>query len=183
MRKRDKETMDIIGILLLFGVQIYFGESRSVSASEERIVVCRPRELDAYSQDPNTFHEGSCPNTPAPDEVPNGACHKCECWSDTNCDKHKKCCYNGCKNTCMESVVVAPAPVIDWLAEPPRQRTAGNAWLISGPEEPYAAETCSTTFFDDGGDPLQCPTGYICYIEDEGDAEHGIPNIGICIRE
>ncbi|XP_071841286.1 WAP four-disulfide core domain protein 1-like [Apostichopus japonicus] len=175
--------MDVLGFLLLF-MGLHLVHTHSVSTSEEKIVICRPRDLaSVFSEDPHIFHEGSCPTTPAPDEVPRNACHQCECWSDANCDEQEKCCYNGCKNTCVDSVIVAPAAVIDWLDEPPRQRTAGNAWLIPGPEEPYAAETCTTTFFEDGGDPLKCPTGYFCYIEDEGDVENGIPNAGTCIRE
>ncbi|PIK36527.1 putative WAP four-disulfide core domain protein 1 [Apostichopus japonicus] len=130
--------MDVLGFLLLF-MGLHLVHTHSVSTSEEKIVICRPRDLaSVFSEDPHIFHEGSCPTTPAPDEVPRNACHQCECWSDANCDEQEKCCYNGCKNTCVDSVIVAPAAVIDWLDEPPRQRTAGNAWLIPGPEEPYA---------------------------------------------
>ncbi|PIK51082.1 putative WAP four-disulfide core domain protein 1 [Apostichopus japonicus] len=132
--------MDVLGFLLLF-MGLHLVHTHSVSTSEEKIVICRPRDLaSVFSEDPHIFHEGSCPTTPAPDEVPRNACHQCECWSDANCDEQEKCCYNGCKNTCVDSVIVAPAAVIDWLDEPPRQRTAGNAWLIPGPEEPYAGK-------------------------------------------
>lgn len=83
-----------------------------------------------FSEDPHIFHEGSCPTTPAPDEVPRNACHQCECWSDANCDEQEKCCYNGCKNTCVDSVIVAPA------AGKKRTLVRSNSWTSERQSSP-----------------------------------------------
>lgn len=136
------------------------------------------RDLAIQSLTPNR-HVGRCP--PPPDQIPEDACSQCGCRSDRVCPVEQKCCFNGCQYTCMNPM--KPPPAFDWLNEPMRQRTSGNAWLITGPEKTHTVESCSTSTFDEGdGILLECPTGYQCYITYGGDAENNIPNKGTCIQ-
>uniref|UniRef100_A0ACB8EBF4 WAP four-disulfide core domain protein 1 n=1 Tax=Sphaerodactylus townsendi TaxID=933632 RepID=A0ACB8EBF4_9SAUR len=118
-----------------------------------------------------------CP--PPPQTLPDGACEVPGCRSDSECERHKRCCYNGCIYACLESV--QPPPVLDWLVQPKPRWLGGNGWLLDGPEEALQAEACSTT--EDGEETLRCPTGYECHIINPGNAAEGIPNRGQCIRQ
>ncbi|XP_059507734.1 WAP four-disulfide core domain protein 1 isoform X2 [Stegostoma tigrinum] len=118
-----------------------------------------------------------CP--PPPQALPDRACDVPSCRSDSECERHKRCCYNGCIYACLESV--KPPPVLDWLIQPKPRWLGGNGWLLDGPEEVLQAETCSTT--EDGDEPLHCPTGYDCHIINPGNPAEGIPNRGQCIKQ
>ncbi|XP_074737439.1 WAP four-disulfide core domain protein 1 isoform X3 [Strix uralensis] len=117
-----------------------------------------------------------CP--PPPQTLPERACEVPSCRSDSECERHKRCCYNGCIYACLESV--QPPPVLDWLVQPKPRWLGGNGWLLDGPEEVLQAEACSTT--EDGDEPLHCPTGYECHIINPGNTAEGIPNRGQCIK-
>ncbi|XP_027701694.1 WAP four-disulfide core domain protein 1 isoform X1 [Vombatus ursinus] len=118
-----------------------------------------------------------CP--PPPQTLPKGACEVTSCRSDSVCERHKRCCFNGCTYACLESV--QPPPVLDWLVQPKPRWLGGNGWLLDGPEEVLQAEACSTT--EDGAEPLHCPTGYECHIINPGNSAEGIPNRGQCIKQ
>ncbi|KAM4720812.1 WAP four-disulfide core domain protein 1 [Rhinophrynus dorsalis] len=118
-----------------------------------------------------------CP--PPPQSLPERACEVPSCRSDSECELHKRCCYNGCIYACLESV--QPPPVLDWLVQPKPRWLGGNGWLLDGPEEILQAEACSTT--EDGDEPLHCPTGYECHIINPGSPAEGIPNRGQCIKQ
>ncbi|XP_069492325.1 WAP four-disulfide core domain protein 1 isoform X1 [Ambystoma mexicanum] len=118
-----------------------------------------------------------CP--PPPQMLPDRACEVPSCRSDSECERHKRCCYNGCIYACLESV--QPPPVLDWLVQPKPRWLGGNGWLLDGPEEVLQAEACSTT--EDGDEPLHCPTGYECHIIIPGNPTEGIPNRGQCIKQ
>ncbi|XP_072492294.1 WAP four-disulfide core domain protein 1 isoform X5 [Notamacropus eugenii] len=118
-----------------------------------------------------------CP--PPPQTLPKGACEVTSCRSDSVCERHKRCCFNGCIYACLESV--QPPPVLDWLVQPKPRWLGGNGWLLDGPEEVLQAEACSTT--EDGAEPLHCPTGYECHILNPGNSAEGIPNRGQCIKQ
>uniref|UniRef100_F6ULC4 WAP four-disulfide core domain protein 1 n=1 Tax=Monodelphis domestica TaxID=13616 RepID=F6ULC4_MONDO len=118
-----------------------------------------------------------CP--PPPQTLPKGACEVTSCRSDSVCERHKRCCFNGCTYACLESV--QPPPVLDWLVQPKPRWLGGNGWLLDGPEEVLQAEACSTT--EDGAEPLHCPTGYECHILNPGNSAEGIPNRGQCIKQ
>ncbi|XP_041078407.1 WAP four-disulfide core domain protein 1-like [Polyodon spathula] len=118
-----------------------------------------------------------CP--PPPQMLPERACEVPSCRSDSECERHKRCCYNGCIYACLESV--QPPPVLDWLVQPKPRWFGGNGWLLDGPEEVLQAEVCSTT--EDGDEPLHCPTGYECHIIHPGNPAAGIPNRGQCIKQ
>ncbi|XP_020382458.1 WAP four-disulfide core domain protein 1 [Rhincodon typus] len=118
-----------------------------------------------------------CP--PPPQALPDRACDVPSCRSDSECERHKRCCYNGCIYACLESV--KPPPVLDWLVQPKPRWLGGNGWLLDGPEEVLQAEACSTT--EDGDEPLHCPTGYDCHIINPGNPAEGIPNRGQCIKQ
>ncbi|KAI1890044.1 hypothetical protein AGOR_G00169160 [Albula goreensis] len=111
-----------------------------------------------------------CP--PPPQMLPERACEVPSCRSDSECERHKRCCYNGCIYACLESVQ-PPQPKPRWLG--------GNGWLLDGPEEVLQAEACSTT--EDGDEPLHCPTGYECHIISPGNPSTGVPNRGQCIKQ
>ncbi|XP_020844921.1 WAP four-disulfide core domain protein 1 isoform X2 [Phascolarctos cinereus] len=117
-----------------------------------------------------------CP--PPPQTLPKGACEVTSCRSDSVCERHKRCCFNGCTYACLESV--QPPPVLDWLVQPKPRWLGGNGWLLDGPEE-VLQEACSTT--EDGAEPLHCPTGYECHIISPGSSAEGIPNRGQCIKQ
>ncbi|TRY85236.1 hypothetical protein DNTS_009274 [Danionella cerebrum] len=117
-----------------------------------------------------------CP--PPPQMLPERACEVPGCRSDSECERHKRCCYNGCIYACLESV--QPPAVLDWLVQPKPRWLGGNGWLLDGPEEVLQAEACSTT--EDGDEPLLCPTGYECHIINAGNPSAGIPNRGQCIK-
>ncbi|EMP36232.1 Calcium-transporting ATPase type 2C member 2, partial [Chelonia mydas] len=48
-----------------------------------------------------------CP--PPPQTLPERACEVPSCRSDSECERHKRCCYNGCIYACLESVQPPPA--------------------------------------------------------------------------
>uniref|UniRef100_A0A3Q3VRJ0 WAP four-disulfide core domain protein 1 n=1 Tax=Mola mola TaxID=94237 RepID=A0A3Q3VRJ0_MOLML len=135
--------------------------------------VCNPR---SHPHD-RTHTNDRCP--PPPQMLPERACEVPGCRSDSECERHKRCCYNGCIYACLESV--QPPPVLDWLVQPKPRWLGGNGWLLDGPEEVLQAEACSTT--EDGDEPLHCPTGYECHIINPGDPTAGIPNRGQCIKQ
>uniref|UniRef100_A0A8C6HK60 WAP four-disulfide core domain protein 1 n=1 Tax=Mus spicilegus TaxID=10103 RepID=A0A8C6HK60_MUSSI len=122
-------------------------------------------------------HADRCP--PPPRTLPPGACQATRCQADSECPRHRRCCYNGCAYACLE--VVPPPPVLDWLVQPKPRWLGGNGWLLDGPEEVLQAETCSTT--EDGAEPLLCPSGYECHILQPGDEAQGIPNHGQCVKQ
>ncbi|XP_069312573.1 WAP four-disulfide core domain protein 1 [Eulemur rufifrons] len=118
-----------------------------------------------------------CP--PPPRTLPPGACQAARCQADSECPRHRRCCYNGCAYACLEAV--PPPPVLDWLVQPKPRWLGGNGWLLDGPEEVLQAEACSTT--EDGAEPLLCPSGYECHILSPGDMAEGIPNRGQCVKQ
>uniref|UniRef100_A0A8C1L761 WAP four-disulfide core domain protein 1 n=1 Tax=Cyprinus carpio TaxID=7962 RepID=A0A8C1L761_CYPCA len=125
-----------------------------------------------HDREEGTQSEGMFLKAPMHCEVPG-------CRSDSECERHKRCCYNGCIYACLESV--QPPPVLDWLVQPKPRWLGGNGWLLDGPEEVLQAEACSTT--EDGDEPLLCPTGYECHIINPGNPSAGIPNRGQCIKQ
>ncbi|KAG7229842.1 hypothetical protein INR49_012491 [Caranx melampygus] len=158
----------------------------------------------------STQHQKNDRCPPPPQMLPERACEVPGCRSDSECERHKRCCYNGCIYACLESV--QPPPVLDWLVQPKPRWLGGNGWLLDGPEEVLqgecsvdqslrpkpvslyitspgfqcvsncpAAEACSTT--EDGDEPLHCPTGYECHIINPGNPSAGIPNRGQCIKQ
>ncbi|XP_021361012.1 uncharacterized protein LOC110455293 [Mizuhopecten yessoensis] len=122
-----------------------------------------------------------CP--PIPEVIPTHACKvKSKCESDLDCRKRTaRCCYNGCVRTCRRQQ--DPPAVIDWVKEPRRRLSSGISWLLSGPDIAQELEPCSTTPYTDEEDPLLCPHGYVCHVEDPGDPELDLPNRGHCIPE
>ncbi|XP_023682810.1 WAP four-disulfide core domain protein 1 isoform X1 [Paramormyrops kingsleyae] len=140
-----------------------------------------PKDYEYLNQSPLTQHQKSDRCPPPPQKLPERACEVPSCRSDSECERHKRCCYNGCIYACLESV--QPPPVLDWLVQPKPRWLGGNGWLLDGPEEVLQgeAEACSTT--EDGDEPLQCPTGYECHIIHPGVPAAGIPNRGQCIKQ
>ncbi|XP_070996694.1 WAP four-disulfide core domain protein 1-like isoform X1 [Oncorhynchus clarkii lewisi] len=129
-------------------------------------------------QSQSTQHQKNDRCPPPPQMLPERACEVPGCRSDSECERHKRCCYNGCIYACLESV--QPPPVLDWLVQPKPRWLGGNGWLLDGPDEVLQAEACSTT--EDGDEPLHCPTGYECHIINQGNPAAGIPNRGQCIK-
>ncbi|KAJ8398650.1 hypothetical protein AAFF_G00421780 [Aldrovandia affinis] len=136
-------------------------------------------KLDDYEYPGQAQHQKSDRCPPPPQMLPERACEVPSCRSDSECERHKRCCYNGCIYACLESV--QPPPVLDWLVQPKPRWLGGNGWLLDGPEEVLQAEACSTT--EDGDEPLHCPTGYECHIISPGNPSTGVPNRGQCIKQ
>ncbi|XP_018427942.1 PREDICTED: WAP four-disulfide core domain protein 1, partial [Nanorana parkeri] len=134
-------------------------------------------EYPLHPHNTNYQKNDRCP--PPPQTLPDRACEVLSCRSDSECERHKRCCFNGCIYACLESV--QPPPVLDWLVQPKPRWLGGNGWLLDGPEEVLQAEACSTT--EDGDEPLHCPTGYECHIINPGSPSEGIPNRGQCIKQ
>ncbi|XP_048966582.1 WAP four-disulfide core domain protein 1 isoform X1 [Canis lupus dingo] len=135
----------------------------------------KPRAEEAAG--PRQPRADRCP--PPPRSLPPGACQAARCQADSECPRHRRCCYNGCAYACLEAV--PPPPVLDWLVQPKPRWLGGNGWLLDGPEEVLQAEACSTT--EDGAEPLLCPSGYECHILSPGDVAEGIPNRGQCVKQ
>lgn len=127
--------------------------------------------------DPNAID--TCP--PPPSKMPRYLCNAPTCRSDGECSPRelRRCCYNGCKFTCMMKML--PPPLVDW-SEAPNMKSGG--WLLNDKED-NPVETCTTSHFDssDWTQPLLCPHGYTCHILDLGDPTNGVPNRGHCVKE
>ncbi|EHH31907.1 hypothetical protein EGK_13064 [Macaca mulatta] len=121
----------------------------------------------------------SCPPPPRP--LPDRCPQAVRCQADSECPRHRRCCYNGCAYACLEAVPPPPgrlflkiSPATSWNVRCP--------WMRSTPAcVPPTAEACSTT--EDGAEPLLCPSGYECHILSPGDVAEGIPNRGQCVKQ
>uniref|UniRef100_A0A8B9M9Z3 WAP four-disulfide core domain protein 1 n=1 Tax=Accipiter nisus TaxID=211598 RepID=A0A8B9M9Z3_9AVES len=91
---------------------------------------------------PHFLWNDRCP--PPPQTLPDRACEVPSCRSDSECERHKRCCYNGCIYACLESV--QPPPVLDWLVQPKPRWLGGNGWLLDGPEEVLQGTVHFTVF-------------------------------------
>ncbi|KAG8437485.1 hypothetical protein GDO86_008259 [Hymenochirus boettgeri] len=60
-----------------------------------------------YPLHPHNTKNDRCP--PPPQSLPEHACEVPSCRSDSECERHKRCCYNGCIYSCLESVQPPPA--------------------------------------------------------------------------
>ncbi|XP_041628215.1 WAP four-disulfide core domain protein 1 isoform X2 [Vulpes lagopus] len=89
----------------------------------------KPRAEEAAG--PRQPRADRCP--PPPRSLPPGACQAARCQADSECPRHRRCCYNGCAYACLEAV--PPPPVLDWLVQPKPRWLGGNGWLLDGPEE------------------------------------------------
>ncbi|KAK6175178.1 hypothetical protein SNE40_013695 [Patella caerulea] len=129
---------------------------------------------------PSDQFDDKCP--PVPVNLLDGACDAVICNSDRECsDESFKCCYNGCTYTCRPKV--QPPPFVDWIHEPRRRLSSGRSWLVNGPDTEREVEICSTSPVEIDEDPLMCPHGYYCNIEDFGNPRKGIPNRGHCVKK
>jgi len=154
--------------------------SSSNSATIERHFTSIAEENSVHL-DPNAID--TCP--PPPSDMPDYKSIFCEapqCRSDSECSPRelRRCCFNGCKFTCLMKML--PPPLVDW-SETPNDHKKG-LWMLDGRDDP-SVETCTTTHFDssDWEQPLLCPHGYTCHILDLGDVAKGIPNRGHCVKE
>lgn len=141
------------------------------------------------------------PQCPPPmTRLPDDACTVDPCQSDFDCTlSGQKCCYNGCLYACVH--IVRPPPLIDWRTRSSetnnidrserleeRNEYEGNIefdimpgnMLIESHRGDIIGEMCSTTV-EDGETPTECPHGYECHIEDQGNPLEGTPNRGSCI--
>ncbi|GFO21998.1 yeats domain-containing protein 4-like [Plakobranchus ocellatus] len=142
----------------------------------------QPQQGEDTNAAPSESTSDRCP--PVPKKLPTGGCDNVDqCSPDKPCaDKQLRCCFNGCVHTCLPEE--KPPIYIDWIREPKRRFLDGRSWLIPGPLDSTDVEMCSTspTEESDDADPLLCPHGYECSIDDPGKPEAGIPNIGHCVK-
>ncbi|XP_035218476.1 WAP four-disulfide core domain protein 1-like [Stegodyphus dumicola] len=100
-------------------------------------------------------------------------CKLTTCRTDDDCQStNKSCCFNGCIFTCVTKM--SPPPVIDWDDEHdvPTLRKEGEAVV-----------RCTTSPRPAPSEPVGCPKGYICKIDDYGDPIEGRYNSGVCVPE
>ncbi|XP_019327083.1 PREDICTED: WAP four-disulfide core domain protein 1 isoform X1 [Aptenodytes forsteri] len=64
-------------------------------------------EYPLHSHSSHYQKNDRCP--PPPQTLPDRACEVPSCRSDSECERHKRCCYNGCIYACLESVQPPPA--------------------------------------------------------------------------
>lgn len=135
-------------------------------------------EENSAHLDPNSID--TCP--PPPSDMPTYKSIFCEaptCHSDGECSPRelRRCCFNGCKFTCLMKML--PPPLVDW-SESPSDQNQGFLLLDN------RVETCTTSHFDSSSaweQPLLCPHGYTCHILDLGEPTKGVPNRGHCVKE
>ncbi|XP_042910389.1 WAP four-disulfide core domain protein 1 isoform X2 [Parasteatoda tepidariorum] len=116
-----------------------------------------------------SFASCPAPNFPAMEED----CKVSICHKHADCaSRNQSCCFNGCIFTCVDKI--SPPPVIDWDNEPdaPPLRKEGEAVL-----------RCTTSPRPAPSEPVGCPAGYVCRIEDHGDALDRRYNSGICVPD
>jgi len=155
--------------------------SASTSAALERHFATIAEENSAHL-DPNAID--TCP--PPPSDMPTYRSIFCEapsCHSDSECSPRelRRCCFNGCKFTCLMKML--PPPLVDW-SESPNDNKKG-LWLLDNRDD-SSVETCTTSHFDSSSSweqPLLCPHGYTCHILDLGEPTKGVPNRGHCVKE
>ncbi len=73
-------------------------------------IYCLPISQDyEYPNHPqNAQHQKNDRCPPPPQMLPERACEVPGCRSDSECERHKRCCYNGCIYACLESVQPPP---------------------------------------------------------------------------
>ncbi|XP_038224299.1 WAP four-disulfide core domain protein 1 isoform X2 [Dermochelys coriacea] len=64
-------------------------------------------EYPLHSHSAHYQKNDRCP--PPPQTLPERACEVPGCRSDSECERHKRCCYNGCIYACLQSVQPPPA--------------------------------------------------------------------------
>ncbi|NWI71514.1 WFDC1 protein, partial [Todus mexicanus] len=122
-----KTTLKIPLLFQLLGCLVFTLCQTFVSFS----FLCKDYEYPLHSHSSHYQKNDRCP--PPPQTLPDRACEVPSCRSDSECERHKRCCYNGCIYACLESV--QPPPVLDWLVQPKPRWLGGNGWLLDGPEE------------------------------------------------
>lgn len=68
--------------------------------------LCKDYEYPLHSHSAHYQKNDRCP--PPPQTLPDRACEVPSCRSDSECERHKRCCYNGCIYACLESVQPPP---------------------------------------------------------------------------
>ncbi|KAG8181785.1 hypothetical protein JTE90_000077, partial [Oedothorax gibbosus] len=121
-----------------------------------------------------TSHNNSFMSCPAPRlPLTDGDCKLPTCTEDSDCTlKNQSCCYNGCLFTCTDKL--PPPPVIDWDndVDPPLLRREGEAVL-----------RCTTSPRPAPSEPVGCPKGFVCKIDDHGNPFERRYNSGICVPD
>lgn len=143
--------------------------SRSFLKNENENSVNEEKWLTDYSKDFLYKMQADAPSTsiktcPPPLKIPQTVkCSVVPCSSDKECEKHQRCCFNGCKATCLD-LSISPI-VVDWIHEPPRRFPSGNSWLIPGNEIIDHVEPCDLQDILEDEDAVLCPHGYMCHID------------------
>lgn len=67
-----------------------------------------PQDYEYPNHAQSTQHQKNDRCPPPPQMLPERACEVPGCRSDSECERHKRCCYNGCIYACLESVQPPP---------------------------------------------------------------------------
>ncbi|XP_013064554.2 WAP four-disulfide core domain protein 1-like isoform X1 [Biomphalaria glabrata] len=184
-RRHDQQCCFIIVTVGMITPFVFTAPSHYLQSSHQRETWLSDKVFyDLEENQENSESSDSselCP--PVPKQLGDDSCAVASCRSDTECaDRQLKCCYNGCVFTCLAQV--KPAPHFDWIVEPVRQLQFGQSWLVPGPDEDSNIVLCSTTPPDDDSDPLICPHGYTCIVDDVAASaeQEELPDQGHCVK-
>lgn len=71
-----------------------------------------PQAEEGTPTGPRQPRADRCP--PPPQTLPPGACQATRCHADSECPRHRRCCYNGCAYACLEAVPPPPGE-LSWV--------------------------------------------------------------------
>lgn len=105
-----------------------------------------PQAEEGSPTGPRQPRADRCP--PPPRTLPPGACQATRCQADSECPRHRRCCYNGCAYACLEAVPPPPGE-LSWIqcwAEEEKELSCVCAELTAAqPGYSPAAFSCNST--------------------------------------
>ncbi|XP_050021238.1 WAP four-disulfide core domain protein 1 isoform X2 [Alexandromys fortis] len=99
-----RKALWALGFLLLLGTSSAQDTWEALLPSR---LVEKSRAEEGTPTGPRQPRADRCP--PPPQTLPPGACQATRCHADSECPRHRRCCYNGCAYACLEAVPPPPA--------------------------------------------------------------------------
>lgn len=117
MANCGRQVLWALGFLLLLG----FSSAQGIwEAMLPARLAEKSRTEEVAATGSRQPHADRCP--PPPRTLPPGACQATRCQADSECPRHRRCCYNGCAYACLEAV-----------PPPPGKLSWGRGWRAGGP--------------------------------------------------